>query len=219
MEVLLRSLYGATAVTAVPRRPHCGLAQPAEVLNMLKVSAVPPRRSAVLTVFGGATAINDGVTAEPRRSWRCHCGLCRTSTAVAPRLRCDGGSTAEARRNMLKVSAVPPRRSAVLTVFGGATAINDGTTAELRRSWRCHCGLCRTSTAVAPRIRCDGGISALRFTMKLHVPLGQFPKPIITQCLLIRFKDEFDVYPLLTPCQRHAHQVKGWFTQNSPLLG
>ena len=127
---------------------------------MLKVSAVPPRRSAVLTVFDGATAINDGITAEQRRSRRCHCGLCRTSTAVAPRLRCDGGSTAEARRNMLKVSGVPPRRSAVLTVFGGATAINDGTTAELRRSWRCHCGLCRTSTAVAPRIRCDGGIPA-----------------------------------------------------------
>ena len=74
-----------------------------------------------LTVLGGATAINDGNTAEPRRSWRCHCGLCRTSTAVAPRLRCDGGSTAEARRNMLKVSAVPTRRSAVLTVFRGAT--------------------------------------------------------------------------------------------------
>ena len=33
-----------------------------------------------------------------------------------------------------KVSAVPPRRFAVVTVFGGATAINDGTTAELRRS-------------------------------------------------------------------------------------
>ena len=33
--------------------------------------------------------------------------------------------------------------------------------------------------------------------MKLHVPLGQFPKPI-TQCLLIRFKDEFAVYLLLT---------------------
>ena len=29
---------------------------------------------------------------------------------------------------MFKVSAVPPRRSAVLTVFRGATAINDGTT-------------------------------------------------------------------------------------------
>ena len=27
---------------------------------------------------------------EPRRQWRCHCGLCRTSTAVVPRLRCDG---------------------------------------------------------------------------------------------------------------------------------
>ena len=64
---------------------------------------------------------------------------------------------------MLKVSAVPPRRSAVLTVFGGATAINDRTTAELQRSWRCHCGLCRTSTAVAPRIRCDGGITHLTF--------------------------------------------------------
>ena len=126
---------------------------------MLKVSAVPSRRSAVLTVFGGATAINDATTAAPRRSWRCHCGLCRTSTTVAPRLQCDGGSTADARRNMLKVSAVLPRRSVVLTVFGGATAINDGTTTEPRRSWRCRCGLCRTSTVVAPLLRCDEGIS------------------------------------------------------------
>ena len=108
---------------------------------MFKVSAVPPRRSAVLTVFRGATGINDGTTAEPRRSWRCHCGLCRTGTAVAPRLRCDGTSTVEARRNMFKVSAVPPRAkvrgfefSAVLrrsmteplrnhSDHGGATAI------------------------------------------------------------------------------------------------
>ena len=110
---------------------------PAEVLNMFKVSAVLPRRSAILTVFRGATAITVGTTAEPRRSWRCQCGLCRTSTAVAPRLRCDGTSTAEARRNMLKLAAVPPRRSAVLTVFRGATTINDGTTVEPRRSWRC----------------------------------------------------------------------------------
>ena len=162
MEVLLRFLYGATAVMAVPRRswrcrgdPTAEWPNPrgtAEVLNMFKVSAVPPRRSAVLTVFRGATAINDGTTAEPRRS-------CRTSTAVAPRLRCDGTSTAEARRNMLKVAAVLPRRSAVLTVFRGATTINAGTSAEQRRSWRCHCGLCRTSTAVAPCLRCDGGIT------------------------------------------------------------
>ena len=125
---------------------------------------MPPRRSAVLTVFGGATAINDGTTEEPRqprRSWRCHCRLCRTSTTMSPRFRGDG-STAEARRNMLKVSAVPPRRSAALTVFRGATAINDGTTAEPRRSWRCHCGVCRTSTAVAPGLRCDGGRTGLR---------------------------------------------------------
>ena len=137
---------------------------PAEVLNMFKVSAVSPRRSAILTVFRGATAITDGTTAEPRRSWRCQCGLCRTSTAVAPRPRRDGTSTAEARRNMLKVAAVPPRRSAVLTVFRGATTINDGATVEPRRSWRCHCGLCRTSTAVAPRLRCDGGITGVKST-------------------------------------------------------
>ena len=74
----------------------------------------------------------------------------------------DGTSTAEARRNMFKVAAVPPRRSAVLTVFRGATTINDGTTVEPRRSWRCHCGLCRTSTAVAPHLRCDGGINRRR---------------------------------------------------------
>ena len=168
MEVLLRLLYGTTAVMAVPRRSwRCrgdptadwlNPRWPAEVLNMFKVSAVPPRRYAMLTVFRGATAITDGTTAEPRRSWRCQCSLCRTSTAVAPRLRCDRTSTAEARPNMLKVAAVPPRRSAVLTVFRGATTINDGTTVEPRRSWRCHCGLCRTSTAVTPRLRCDGGI-------------------------------------------------------------
>ena len=68
--MLLRSLYGATAVMAVPRDatadwPTRGGTK--EVLKMLKVSAVPPRRSAVLTVFCGATAINDGTTAEPRR--------------------------------------------------------------------------------------------------------------------------------------------------------
>ena len=38
----------------------------ADVLNMFKVSAVPPQMSAVLTVFRSATAINDGTTAEPR---------------------------------------------------------------------------------------------------------------------------------------------------------
>ena len=62
---------------------------------MFKVSAVPPRRSAMLTVFRGATAINDGTTAEPLRPWRCNYGLCRTCTAVAPRLRCDGGRSKE----------------------------------------------------------------------------------------------------------------------------
>ena len=89
-----RRSWGGAAATPLrigPTRDNT-----AEGLNMLKVSAVPPRRYAVLTVFGGATAINDGITAEPRRSRRCHWGLCRTSTAVAPRLRCDGGSTAEA---------------------------------------------------------------------------------------------------------------------------
>ena len=116
---------------------------------MFKVSAVPPRRSAMLTVFRGATAINDGTTAEPLRPWRYNYGLCRTSTAVAPRLRCDGG-----------------RRSAVMTLLRDATAINDGTTAIMAVSLRnhgdnggaMHCGLCRTSTAVVPRLRCDGGI-------------------------------------------------------------
>ena len=88
---------------------------------MFKVSAVPPRMSAMLTVFRGATAINDGTTAEPLRPWRCNYGLCRTSTAVAPRLRCDGG-----------------RRSAVMTILRDATAINDGTTAIMAVSLRNH---------------------------------------------------------------------------------
>ena len=71
--------HGGAAVTSLricPTRRGT-----AEVLNMFKVSTVPPRRSAVLTVFRGATAINDGTSAEPQRSWRCHCGLCRSGTA------------------------------------------------------------------------------------------------------------------------------------------
>ena len=73
MEVLLRFLYGTTAVMVVPRRSwRCrgdptadssNLRWPAEVLNMFKVSAVPPQRSAILTVFRGATAITGGTTA------------------------------------------------------------------------------------------------------------------------------------------------------------
>ena len=57
MEVLLRGHGGDGGATAVLVRCHGD--DTAEVLNMLKVSAVPPRRSAVLTVFDGATAIND----------------------------------------------------------------------------------------------------------------------------------------------------------------
>ena len=78
MEVLLRGYGGDGGATAVLVRCHSGHGgaaatslrigptsdDTAEVLNMLKVSAVPPRKSAVLTVFGGATAINDGITAE-----------------------------------------------------------------------------------------------------------------------------------------------------------
>ena len=75
----------------------------------------------MLTVFRGATAINDGTTAEPLRPWRCNYGLCRTRTAVPPRLRCDGG-----------------RRSAVMTILRDATAINDGTTAIMEVSLRNH---------------------------------------------------------------------------------
>ena len=70
MEMLLRFLHGTTAVMAVPRRSwRCrgdptadwpNPRWPADVLNMFNVSAVPPRRSAVLTVFRGATAITDG---------------------------------------------------------------------------------------------------------------------------------------------------------------
>ena len=62
--MLLRSLHGAHDGSATtPLRIGPTRDGTAEVLNMFNVSAVPPRRFAVLTVFGGATAINDGTTA------------------------------------------------------------------------------------------------------------------------------------------------------------
>ena len=73
--VLCHGGHGGAAATPLRIGPTRG--DTAEVLNMFKVYAVPPRSSAVFTVFRGATAINDAATAVPRRSWRCHCGLCR----------------------------------------------------------------------------------------------------------------------------------------------
>ena len=102
---------GHGGAAANPLRCGPTRAGTADVLNMFKVSAVPPRRSAVLTVFGGATAINDGTTADPRRAWRGHCGLCRTSTAPSV----WSGGTAE----HVKSYPVPPRRYAGLRCDGG----------------------------------------------------------------------------------------------------
>ena len=83
--VFARCHGGHGGAAAIPLRIGPTRGGNAEVLNMFKLSAVPPRRSAVLTVFLGATAVNDGTTAETLRSWQCHCGLCHTSTVVAPR--------------------------------------------------------------------------------------------------------------------------------------
>ena len=80
---------------------------------------------------------------------------------MASSLRCDEGSTAEARRNMLKVSTVQPRRSAVLTVFRGATAINDGTTAEPLRNHGDHCGATAVYAVQAPRWHRVSGVTGV----------------------------------------------------------
>ena len=58
---------------------------------------------------------------------------------------------------MFKVSAVPPLRSAVLTVFRGATGINDETTAimaVLLRNHGDHGGATAVYAVQAPQ--CDG---------------------------------------------------------------
>ena len=68
---------------------------------------------------------------ESLRNHGDHGGATVLSVVQAPQWHRAFGVTGVVLR---KVSAVPPRRSAVLTVFGGATAINDGTIAELRRS-------------------------------------------------------------------------------------
>ena len=150
---------GDTAVMAVPRRSHCGLAKPAVALQFWTCSKLPPCHREGPRFWQFSAVLRRSMT-EPLRNHGDHGGATAVYAVQAQRLRCDGTSNAEARRNMFKVAAVPPRRSAVLTVFRGSRTINDGTTAETRRSWRCHCGLCRTITAVAPRLECDGVITS-----------------------------------------------------------
>ena len=60
---------------------------------MFKVSAVPPQRSAVLTVFRGATAINDGTTAEPLRNHGEHGGATAVNVVQAPQCHRASGVT------------------------------------------------------------------------------------------------------------------------------
>ena len=64
--VIVRCHGGHGGAAAIPLRVGPSRGGTAGVLNMFKVSAVPPRRSVVLTVFRGATAINGGTTAETR---------------------------------------------------------------------------------------------------------------------------------------------------------
>ena len=97
------------------------------------------RRSAVLTISRDDAAINDGTTAEPRRSWRCYCGTTAIMAVLLWNHGDHGGVTVEPRRSwrchcgLCRTStAVAPRlrcdggrMSAVLTIFRDATAIND----------------------------------------------------------------------------------------------
>ena len=57
---------------------------------MFNVLAVPPRRSAVLTVFGGATAINGGTTAQPLHN---HGGATAVYAVQAPQWQRASGAT------------------------------------------------------------------------------------------------------------------------------
>ena len=157
MEVLLRFLYGTTAVMAVPRRswrcrcdPTADWPNPRWNCGSFEHVQSFRRAPAMICSFEFSAVLQRSM-AEARRSWLSHCGLCRTSTAVAPRLRCDGTSTAETQRNMFKVAAVPPRRSAV---YCGDTAEHVQScrraTAKVRAfdsfpryyddQWRNHCG-------------------------------------------------------------------------------
>ena len=138
----------------------------------------------MLTVFRGATAINDGTTAEPLRPWRCNYGVCRTSTAVAPRLRCDGG-----------------RRSAVMTILRDATAINDGTTAIMAVSLRNH-GDNGGATAVyavqAPQWYRASGVTGVYGTEGHNLKLKSNHVTLI-------YVDGFDRFIRIAECALHAY--------------
>ena len=77
--VLLRSLYGATAVMAVPRRPQCGLAQPALALRKFwTCSKFPPCHSKGQRCWLFSAVLRRSMT-EPL--WN-HCGI--TATMAVP---------------------------------------------------------------------------------------------------------------------------------------
>ena len=78
--VLVRCHGGHGGAAAIPLRIGPTRGGIAEVLNMFKVSAVPSRRSAVLTVSRGATASMMG----PLRNHRDHSGATAVYAVQAP---------------------------------------------------------------------------------------------------------------------------------------
>ena len=84
MEVLLRFLYGTTAVMAVPRRSwRCRGDPTADWPNprwSAEVSAVPPRRSAIVTV----SAVLRRSLTEPLRNHGDHGGASAVYAVQAP---------------------------------------------------------------------------------------------------------------------------------------
>ena len=91
--VLVRCHGGHGGAAAIPLRNGQTSGGTADVLNMLTVCAVSPRSSAVLTVFRGATAINDGTTAGPLRDHDDHGGATAVYAVQAPQWHRASGVT------------------------------------------------------------------------------------------------------------------------------
>ena len=84
MEVLLQSLYGATAVMVVPRRPACGLAQPAVALRR-SFEHVQSFRRATAKVRGFEfSAVLRRPMTEPLRNHGDHGGATAVYAVQAP---------------------------------------------------------------------------------------------------------------------------------------
>ena len=140
---------------AVSRWPHCGLAQLAAALRKCWTCSKFPPCHRECPRFWQFSAVLRRSMMEPLRNHGDNGGATAVYAVQSPQWhRASDMTGVVLRRHGGTCSKCPPSQREGPRFWKFSAVLRRSITEPLRNHG---CGLCRTSTAVAPRLRCDGG--------------------------------------------------------------